>query len=198
MIRFRSKLKAPLILNGVITSLPRVPDVDVNTALATLEVPDLPVPPHGSSEGADYPRHWGDHPSFHCWRSGNGGLASSIDRVPFQRINAQFTLDNPTLKVTNPPRPTSVSQEAKSPGPLAIILFPGAELVADIDIIGVQGDAIAKLYDTSPGLTIWSYQRPNPSQGPTRRFAHPDCFSSSQSHLSHHRRTAVTQRHHLP
>lgn len=129
----------------------RVPRVDVNTALATLEVPDLPVPLTGQ---VSVPTIRVTGAITRPFISGNVAMApgSTIDRVPFERITAQFTLDNPTLKVTDLLALPQSGGEIT--GTARYNLVPGAELVADVDVIGVPGDAIAKLYDTSPGLTI--------------------------------------------
>lgn len=129
----------------------RVPNVEVKTALATLDVPGLPVPITGQISVPTI-RVTGavDRPFI----AGEVVMApgATIDRVPFKRMNAQFTLDNPTLTVTQfLAKPQSGGEIT---GTARYNLLPGAELVAKANVVGVPGDDIATLYDASPGLTI--------------------------------------------
>ena len=129
----------------------RIPGLDVNTALATLEVPALPVPIAGQVSVPDI-RITGavDRPFI----AGKVVMApgAQIDRVPFQTVDAQFTLDNPSLKVTQLLAIPQAGGEIT--GTARYNLLPGAALVADVDVIGVPGDEIAALYDAAPGIKI--------------------------------------------
>ncbi len=129
----------------------RIPGLDVNTALATLEVPELPVPIVGQVSIPDV-RITG--PIDRPFIAGEVVMASGtqIDRVPFETIKAQFTLDNPSLTVT---RILAVPQAGgEITGTARYNLLPGANLVADVDVVGLPGDAIASLYEVSSDLTV--------------------------------------------
>lgn len=143
--------KGPIDIDQGYNLTAYVPDLDVNTALTTLEVPDLPVPITGQ---VSVPTIRVTGAINRPFIKGEVVMASgtTIDRVPFERINAQFTLDNPTLKVTKLLAfPQSGGEIA---GTARYNLLPGAELVADVDAVGIPGDQIATLYDLSSGLTI--------------------------------------------
>lgn len=129
----------------------RIPGLDVNTALATLEVPELPVPIVGQVSVPDV-RITG--PIDRPFIAGEVVMATGtqIDRVPFETIKAQFTLDNPSLTVT---RILAVPQAGgEITGTARYNLLPGANLVADVDVVGLPGDEIASLYEVSSDLTI--------------------------------------------
>ncbi|WP_299493295.1 translocation/assembly module TamB domain-containing protein [Acaryochloris sp. IP29b_bin.137] len=129
----------------------RIPGLDVNTALASLEVPALPVPLVGE---VSIPEIRITGPINRPFISGEVVMASGtqIDRVPFETIKAQFTLDNPSLKVT---RILAVPEAGgEITGTARYNLLPGADLVADVDVVGLPGDEIASLYEVPSGLTI--------------------------------------------
>lgn len=129
----------------------RIPGLDVNTALATLEVPALPVPIAGDVSIPDI-RITG--PIDRPFIAGEVVMASGtkIDRVPFETIKAQFTLDNPSLNVT---RILAVPEAGgEITGTARYNLLPGTDLAADVDVVGLPGDAIASLYEVPSGLTI--------------------------------------------
>ncbi|MGR3278107.1 translocation/assembly module TamB domain-containing protein [Acaryochloris marina NIES-2412] len=129
----------------------RIPGLDVNTALATLEVPALPVPITGE---VSIPEIQITGPIERPLIAGEVVMASGtkIDRVPFKTIKAQFTLDNPSLKVT---RILAVPEAGgEITGTARYNLLPGEDLAADVDVVGLPGDAIASLYEVPSGLTI--------------------------------------------
>lgn len=129
----------------------RIPGLDVNTALATLEVPALPVPIAGEVSIPDI-RITG--PIERPFIAGEIVMASGtkIDRVPFETLKAEFTLDNPSLAVT---RILAVPEAGgEITGTALYNLLPGEDLAADVDVVGLPGDAIASLYEVPSGLTI--------------------------------------------
>ncbi|KAI9130309.1 translocation/assembly module TamB domain-containing protein [Acaryochloris sp. CCMEE 5410] len=129
----------------------QVPGLDVNTALTTMEVPALPVPIAGE---VSLPEIRITGPIDRPYIAGEVVMASGtkIDRVPFETIKAQFTLDNPSLNVS---RILAVPEAGgEITGTARYNLLPGADLAADVDVVGLPGDAIATLYEVPSGLTI--------------------------------------------
>ncbi|NJM65724.1 MAG: DUF748 domain-containing protein [Acaryochloris sp. RU_4_1] len=131
----------------------QIPGLDVKTALATLQVPTLPVPVAGQVSVPEI-RVTGavNRPLI----AGEVVMApgATIDRVAFKGINAEFTLDNPTLKVVK--LLALPESGGKITGTARYNLLPGAELAADVAVVDVPGDAIAQRYGTSPGIKIGS------------------------------------------
>ncbi|MEO0376677.1 MAG: DUF748 domain-containing protein, partial [Cyanobacteria bacterium P01_A01_bin.17] len=124
--------------------------VEANTALNTLGIgPEtLPFPIAGKIRVPEL-RVTGaiDKPLIGGQVAASKG--TTIDRVPFERVNAQFRLDAPLLQVTQidarPQAGGTITGQAQYD------LTPGAEVAANIDVRNVPGDTIAQLYDASPG-----------------------------------------------
>ncbi len=86
----------------------------------------------------------------------SGQVAASkgtqIDRVPFNRLNAQFQLAAPEIRISKiDARPQAGGRVT---GQARYNLTPGSNLVANLDARNMPGDKIARLYGPLPGLTL--------------------------------------------
>ncbi|NJM94961.1 MAG: DUF748 domain-containing protein, partial [Acaryochloridaceae cyanobacterium CSU_5_19] len=164
----------------------RIPELDVNTALASMDLPPLPIALRGKIALPEV-RVTGaiDQPFI----QGQMVMAegTTIDRVVFAGIKAEFEVDNPQVRVTRlEALPASGGQMT---GTAVYDLTPAGELVADLKVEGVSGDAIAQLYDQSLAFRIGPIEAKTQVRGKPDNirtyiaFATPEASYPTQGHL---------------
>ena len=125
--------------------------VEVNKALETLEITALPFPVAGQVQAPQL-QVTGD-----IERPVLSGIVATqgtptLDRVPFQQMQATFQLKEPLLNITDiEARPVGGGMIA---GNAQLDVRSGGELVATLQARNISGDAITRLYQAQSGFDI--------------------------------------------
>lgn len=129
----------------------QVQPTDLSTALKTLQVESLPIPLAGRVEVPNLRVTGGITTPVLTGTVQTRGK-TTLDRVPFRTIAADFRLGLPDLEIQNILiEPTDGGQVT---GSASYRITPGSEILATLQATGIPGDAIAQRYGASSALKI--------------------------------------------